>query len=97
MRHPKAKELARQLALVERRHSASRRMSALTPWAETLVSQPGFDIAHLAPADMGEAMTFNINDDIFGATIVPAATTGNLPLMTRDGGIADSGIVAVLW
>ena len=69
-----------------------------TPWAETLVSsQPGFDIAHLAPADIGEAMKFNVNDDIFDAAIVAAATTRDLPLITPDEGITDSGIVAVLW
>ncbi len=68
-----------------------------TPWAETLVSQPGFDLAHLAPADIGEAMKFNLPDDMFDAAIVAAATTRDLPLITRDEGITDSGIVAVLW
>lgn len=70
---------------------------AFTPWAETLVSKPGFDLAHLAPADIGEAMTFNIHDDIFDTAIVAAATTRDLPLITQDERITDSGIVAVLW
>lgn len=59
--------------------------------------QPGFDLAALTPTDSGESMKFTINDDVFDAAIVAAATTRNLPLITRDRGITDSGIVDVIW
>ena len=59
--------------------------------------QAGFDLASLELADIGEAMKFNINDDIFDAAIVAAASTRDLPLITRDEGITDSGIVDVFW
>jgi len=69
----------------------------VTQWAETLLLQAGFDLASLELSDIGEAMKFNINDDIFDAAIVAAASTRNLPLITRDEGITDSGIVDVFW
>jgi PIN domain nuclease of toxin-antitoxin system len=66
-------------------------------WVDALLAQPGFELAALSPADIAEAVKFNINDDIFDGAIVAAATTREVPLITRDGGITDSGIVEVVW
>ena len=68
-----------------------------TQWAETLLLQNGFDLASFRLSDIGEAAKFNINDDIFDAAIVAAASTRDLPLITRDEGVTESGIVDVFW
>lgn len=66
-------------------------------WAERLLLQPGYELAAFTPADIAESVKCNINDDMFDGAIVAAATTRDLPLITRDGAIIDSGMVRVIW
>ena len=68
-----------------------------TQWADMLLAKPGFDLASLDAIIIDEAMKFSINDDIFDAAIVATATTRTLPLITKDQGIVESGIVEVIW
>jgi PIN domain nuclease of toxin-antitoxin system len=74
-----------------------RLVEPFTAWAAMLLAKPGFDLAALDIAAIGEAMKFNINDDPFDAAIVAAASTRELPLITKDQAIADSGVVDVHW
>ena len=70
---------------------------SFTQWANMLLAKSGFDLAPLDPITIGEAMKFSINDDIFDAAIVASATTKELPLITKDQAIVESGIVEVIW
>ncbi len=70
---------------------------SFTQWSDMLLAKTGFDLAPLDPITIGEAMKFSINDDIFDAAIVASATTRDLPLITKDQGIVESGIVEVIW
>ncbi len=74
-----------------------RPVEPFTQWADMLLAKSGFDLVSLDPIIIGEAMKFSINDDIFDAAIVASATTKELPLITKDQGIAESGIVEVIW
>lgn len=74
-----------------------RLMEPFRQWADMLLAKPGFDLVSLDSIIIGEAMKFSINDDIFDAAIVATATTRDLPLITKDQGIAESGIVEVIW
>jgi hypothetical protein len=62
-----------------------------------LLAKSGFDLAPLDPPTIAEAMKFSINDDIFDAAIVASATIRELPVITKDQGIVESGIVDVFW
>jgi PIN domain nuclease of toxin-antitoxin system len=74
-----------------------RLLDAFNQWADMLLSKPGFDLVSLDTIIIGEATKFSINDDIFDAAIVATATTRDLPLITKDQGIFESGLVEVFW
>jgi PIN domain nuclease of toxin-antitoxin system len=74
-----------------------RLVEPFSQWADMLLAKPGFDLASLDSIIISEAMKFSINDDIFDAAIVATATTRELPLITRDQGILESGTVEVMW
>ena len=74
-----------------------RLIEPFTQWADMLLAKPGFELAALDIVTIGEAMKFGIDDDLFDAAIVATATTRRLSLITKDQGIADSGLVDVHW
>ena len=62
-----------------------------------LFSNPAYQPIDLTPDQIYLADEMRPNDDPFDALICAAARHLDLPLLTRDGDIADSGIVAVVW
>lgn len=66
-------------------------------WARVLFANPCFDCVSLDAAIIAEARNCNFNDDIFDAAIVATAKVKELPLITRDKAITDSGLVEVVW
>lgn len=66
-------------------------------WAAALASKPGFEIAALDAGVLQTALNVHINDDPFDEVIVATALTLDLPLITKDAAINDSGLVEVVW
>ena len=66
-------------------------------WVQELFANPCFDCVSLDAAIIAEARNCNFNDDIFDAAIVATARVKELPLITRDKAITDSGLVEVVW
>ncbi|MGE0132504.1 MAG: type II toxin-antitoxin system VapC family toxin [Blastocatellales bacterium] len=66
-------------------------------WARDLLQNPCFDCAPLDAEVISEARDYSFNNDIFDAAIVATARLRNLPLITKDMAITDSGLVEVYW
>jgi len=64
---------------------------------DDLFSNPAYQPYDLGAAQILDADELRINRDPFDALICAAARSLNLPLMTRDAGIEDSGAVKILW
>jgi PIN domain nuclease of toxin-antitoxin system len=46
---------------------------------------------------INESRAYNFNNDIFDAAIVATAKLRDVPLITRDVAITDSGLVEIYW
>ena len=66
-------------------------------WASALTAMRGFDLAPLDLEVIAEAHHLTFTDDPFDAAIVATARIKDLPLITKDSVITDSGIVDVEW
>ncbi|HEX9003783.1 MAG TPA: type II toxin-antitoxin system VapC family toxin [Blastocatellia bacterium] len=66
-------------------------------WLKDLLSKPCFDCAPLDAEMIAEARTYGFNNDIFDAAIVATAKLRDLPLITRDAAIINSGLVEIYW
>ena len=64
---------------------------------EALFSNPAYQPLDLTPAQVFLADERRPNDDPFDGLICAAARMLELPLITRDGVIVDSGLVGILW
>jgi PIN domain nuclease of toxin-antitoxin system len=64
---------------------------------DTVFSNPAFQPFDLTPEQIFIADEVRIGRDPFDNLICAAARSLDLPLMTRDGNIQDSGAVRVLW
>jgi PIN domain nuclease of toxin-antitoxin system len=62
-----------------------------------LFSNPAYQAFDLTPAQIYIADTVRPNDDPFDALVCAAARSLELPLVTRDGDIQESGLVKVVW
>jgi PIN domain nuclease of toxin-antitoxin system len=62
-----------------------------------LFSNPAYQPVDLTPEQIYAADERRPNDDPFDALICAAARHLDLPLLTRDGDIQDSGLVSVIW
>lgn len=65
-------------------------------WAAALVALRGFDLLPLELEVIAEAHNLTF-DDPFDAAIVATARVKDLPLITKDETITDSGMVDVEW
>jgi PIN domain nuclease of toxin-antitoxin system len=65
-------------------------------WAEHLVAQPGFDMAPFSVDVTNEAYRYPFADP-FDGVIVATARVMDLPLITKDFEITDSGLVDIHW
>lgn len=66
-------------------------------WADRLLAQPCFECVPLDERVVVQARSCNFNRDVFDAAIVATAVLKQLPLITRDQEIIDSGIVETWW
>ena len=62
-----------------------------------LFSNPAYQPVDLTPGQVYAADEMRPNDDPFDALICAAARHLDLPLITRDGDIEDSGLIRVVW
>ena len=70
---------------------------ALQSFFENLFSNPAYQPLDLTPDQIYLAEAVRPNDDPFDALICAAARHLELPLLTRDGDIHDSGLVRTVW
>ena len=70
---------------------------ALQSFFEDLFSNPAYQPLDLTPDQIYLADAARPNDDPFDALICAAARHLELPLLTRDGDIHDSGLVRTVW
>jgi PIN domain nuclease of toxin-antitoxin system len=66
-------------------------------WAQELLQNPCYDCVSLDAEIIAEARNYNFNNDIFDAVIVATAKLRDLPLITRDVAISNSGLVEIYW
>ena len=66
-------------------------------WLNDLLTQKGFDIVPLDAEIIAEARNYGFNHDIFDAAIVATAKLKDVPLITRDNAITNSGLVDIYW
>jgi PIN domain nuclease of toxin-antitoxin system len=64
---------------------------------DDLFSNPAYQPIDLTPEDVFLADELRFTRDPFDALIVASARRAGLPLVTRDGDIRKSGVVAVIW
>jgi PIN domain nuclease of toxin-antitoxin system len=64
---------------------------------DDLFSNPAYQPLDLTPEQVFLAEEMRFNRDPFDALICAAAQTLNLPVITRDRDIKESGAVKVLW
>lgn len=68
-----------------------------TRWAEKLLNNHGFGVAPLEPEIIALGAGYNFNGDPFDETITAYAAHLDLPLITKDVAITNSGFVEVYW
>lgn len=66
-------------------------------WADTLIAQTGFAIAPMDVDTVYSSLDYEPNSDLFDVSIVATARQKQLPLITKDETIAQSGFVEILW
>lgn len=66
-------------------------------FCDALFSNPAYQLLELDLDQLRFAHSTRPNDDPFDALVCAAAAREGLPLITKDGDIADSQIVPVLW
>jgi PIN domain nuclease of toxin-antitoxin system len=66
-------------------------------WLGELLTHKGFDIVPLDAEIIAEARNYGFNNDIFDAVIVATAKLKDIPLITRDNAITNSGLVEIYW
>jgi PIN domain nuclease of toxin-antitoxin system len=66
-------------------------------WAEKLLCSAGFGIAPLEPEIIALGAGYNFNGDPFDETITAYAAHLDLPLITKDRAITDSGLIEIYW
>jgi PIN domain nuclease of toxin-antitoxin system len=66
-------------------------------WVAALSSEPGFAVAPLDIAVIDNALTAQLTLDVFDMGIVATAKAKDLPLITKDSLISDSGVIDVIW
>jgi len=70
---------------------------SLREFFDDLFSNPAYQPVELTPDQIYLADGSRPNDDPFDALICAAARHLDLPLLTRDGDIRDSGLVRAVW
>lgn len=71
--------------------------SGFLRWSEKVFANPGFGITPLEPEIIALGTGYQINGDAFDETIAAFAAHLNLPLITKDYAITNSGLVEIYW
>ena len=66
-------------------------------WLRDLLQKPCFDQIPLDADIISESRAYNFNNDIFDAAIVATARLRDVPLITKDAAIINSGLVEIYW
>ncbi|NOT59951.1 MAG: PIN domain-containing protein [Acidobacteria bacterium] len=66
-------------------------------WVKDLLQNRCFDCVPLDASIIAESRDYSFNNDIFDAVIVATAKLQDLPLITRDVAITNSGVVEICW
>jgi len=66
-------------------------------WAFAIDRQPGFALASLDADVVDVVLNIQLTADIFDLAIIATARAKDLPLITKDAWIVDSGLVPVVW
>lgn len=66
-------------------------------WAERLLASRAFSIVDLEIKSISLAVGYSFNNDIFDKAIVATAVSMDLPLITKDVAISESGLVEIYW
>ena len=66
-------------------------------WSEALVAQRGFALAPMDLDTVHSSLEFEPGSDLFDVSIVATARQKELPLITKDGAITESGAVEIFW
>lgn len=66
-------------------------------WTHNLLANDGFGVAALETSVISLAAGYGFNQDPFDRVVVATAADLELPLITRDTAITDSGLVDLYW
>ena len=66
-------------------------------WATQVLKTKAFGIASLEPEIIAVGVGYNFNQDPFDEMITAFASHMDLPLITRDNAITESGLVKIHW
>ena len=66
-------------------------------WAEKILSNSGFGLAPLETEIIELGAGYNFNGDPFDETITAYAAHLDLPLITKDAAITNSGLAEIYW
>ncbi len=66
-------------------------------WARALLNKVCFECVPLNEEIIAEAYHYRFNRNTFDASIVATARLKDLPLITKDSAIIDSGLVEIFW
>ena len=95
--HVPAVVVAEVLMVVERGRLPGVAMAHLLPQLEAMRSSENYNLVPLLPEVVIASHTLSAIPDIFDRLIVAEALARGLPLITRDGVIHGSGLVATIW
>jgi PIN domain nuclease of toxin-antitoxin system len=66
-------------------------------WSKQILSTKSFGIAPLEPKIIALGIGYNFNNDPFDEMITAFAAFMDLPLITKDNAIIESGLVEIYW
>jgi PIN domain nuclease of toxin-antitoxin system len=66
-------------------------------WARDLLDKSCFECVPIDETVVAEARNYAFNRDAFDASIVATARLKDLPLITKDSAITNSGLVEIWW
>ena len=66
-------------------------------WAEKILNNSGFGLAPLETEIIALGVGYNFNGDPFDETITAYAAHLDVPLITKDTAITNSGLVEIFW
>ena len=66
-------------------------------WVKDLLQMNCYEVVPLDSEIITESRDYGFNDDIFDAAIVATAKLKDVPLITRDNAITNSGLIDIYW